>query len=131
MSTTEKGLIRTVDELTPEWLAEAIGRPVAELLGTERIGTGQMSHSHRVTFTAGGAVNNNLSVALGGGNLVVTDTAETITTSIAGAVTAPPYTVESSLPGRDCREPQRHEPGRWLGPHRAPSNPGESARRQR
>jgi hypothetical protein len=43
-------LIRTIDELTPEWLEVALGRSVAELRGTERIGTGQMSHSHRVAF---------------------------------------------------------------------------------
>jgi hypothetical protein len=54
--TNQKRLIRTVDELTAEWLGAALGRPVVELKGTERIGTGQMSHSHRVTFTAGGAV---------------------------------------------------------------------------
>jgi hypothetical protein len=46
-------VIRTIDELTPEWLAGVLGRPGVELLGTERIGTGQMSHSHRVTFTGG------------------------------------------------------------------------------
>ncbi len=55
MSTTANGLIRTVDELTPEWLAEAIGRPVDELRSSERIGTGQMSNSHRVTFTTPGS----------------------------------------------------------------------------
>lgn len=60
MSSTEPAsssdrLIRTIDELTPEWLAGALGRPVAEVLGSDRIGTGQMSHSHRVTFLADGS----------------------------------------------------------------------------
>ena len=41
-------LIRTVDELSAEWLGGAIGRTGVELLGTERIGTGQMSESRRV-----------------------------------------------------------------------------------
>jgi aminoglycoside phosphotransferase (APT) family kinase protein len=49
----EATLIRTIDELTPAWLAATLGRDGLELLGSERIGTGQMSHSHRVTFTAG------------------------------------------------------------------------------
>jgi hypothetical protein len=48
-------LIRTVDELTPEWLGAVLGRSGLELRGTERIGTGQMSHSHRVRFVADGA----------------------------------------------------------------------------
>ncbi|HWF53197.1 MAG TPA: phosphotransferase [Solirubrobacteraceae bacterium] len=46
-------LIRTPDELTSDWLSEALGRPGLELRGTERIGTGQMSQSHRVRFRAG------------------------------------------------------------------------------
>jgi Phosphotransferase enzyme family len=50
-SSTDR-IIRTVDELTPEWLGDALGRPIAEVGGIERIGTGQMSHSHRVTFAA-------------------------------------------------------------------------------
>ena len=48
----DQPLLRTIDELTPGWLAAALGRPVSELHGAERIGTGQMSHSHRVMFTA-------------------------------------------------------------------------------
>ncbi|HEY2161691.1 MAG TPA: phosphotransferase [Solirubrobacteraceae bacterium] len=60
MSSTEDNpsterVIRTIDELTPQWLGEALGRPVAELHGTDRIGTGQMSDSYRVTFTASGS----------------------------------------------------------------------------
>src|SRR5262245_19140551 len=38
-----------------------------------------------LTFPAHGGVNNNLSVAISGSNFVVTDTAETINTSISGA----------------------------------------------
>lgn len=45
-------LIRTPDEITSAWLAGALGRPGLELVGTERIGTGQMSQSHRAAFTA-------------------------------------------------------------------------------
>src|SRR5437763_10268231 len=50
-----KPLIRTIGELTPQWLSAALGRDVVELRETERSGTGQMSHSHRVTFTADGS----------------------------------------------------------------------------
>jgi hypothetical protein len=45
-------LIRTVEEITSAWLSEAVGRPGLELLGIERIGTGQMSQNHRVRFTS-------------------------------------------------------------------------------
>jgi hypothetical protein len=48
-------LIRTAEELTPQWLGAVLGRSGVELLGAERIGTGQMSHSHRVSFVAAGA----------------------------------------------------------------------------
>ena len=47
-------LIHTAEEITGEWLAAVLGRNGIELLGTDRIGTGQMSQSHRVTFTAAG-----------------------------------------------------------------------------
>ena len=47
--------IRLADEITADWLAEALDRPGLELLDVERIGTGQMSLSHRVTFCAGGS----------------------------------------------------------------------------
>ncbi len=43
-------LIRTPDELTDSWLADALQRPGLTILSTERIGTGQMSQSHRITF---------------------------------------------------------------------------------
>ncbi len=42
-------------EIDGEWLAEALGEEDGlELLGTERIGTGQMSQSHRVSFSGSG-----------------------------------------------------------------------------
>jgi hypothetical protein len=51
---TTVSLIRTPDELTSEWLSTALGRPGLSCTGVERIGTGQMSQSHRVTFTENG-----------------------------------------------------------------------------
>jgi hypothetical protein len=47
---TRPSLIRTPDELTPEWLAGVLGAGSLDVLGTERVGTGQMSQSHRVRF---------------------------------------------------------------------------------
>src|SRR5689334_18097477 len=47
-------VIRTPDELTAGWLGGVLGRDGLELHGLERIGTGQMSQSHRVSFSAGG-----------------------------------------------------------------------------
>jgi hypothetical protein len=46
-------LIRTPSEIDAAWLARVLGREGIELLGTERIGTGQMSQSHRLRFRAG------------------------------------------------------------------------------
>ena len=46
--------IRLAQDITADWLGAALDRPGLELLDVERIGTGQMSHSHRVTFCAGG-----------------------------------------------------------------------------
>lgn len=43
-------LIRTPVEITADWLGEVLGRPGLELTAIERIGTGQMSQSHRVSF---------------------------------------------------------------------------------
>jgi hypothetical protein len=43
--------IRTPEELTAEWLAAALDRPAVDLIRIERIGTGQMSQNHRVTFS--------------------------------------------------------------------------------
>lgn len=51
---TTAPFIRTPDELSAEWLEGALGRSGVELVGTERIGTGQMSQNHRVVFTADG-----------------------------------------------------------------------------
>ena len=47
-------VVRTPDDLTAEWLADAVGAPV-ESFETERIGTGQMSQNHRVRLTGDGA----------------------------------------------------------------------------
>ncbi len=44
-------LVRTPDQITAEWLAATLGSGPLELVSLERIGTGQMSQSHRVTFT--------------------------------------------------------------------------------
>ena len=52
MAITRAPFIRTPEEITAEWLGSALGRPGLELLGSERIGTGQMSQSHRVSFRA-------------------------------------------------------------------------------
>src|SRR4051794_20428778 len=48
-------LVKTIEELTSGWLATALGRAVREF-GVERIGTGQMSLSYRVTLVAGDSV---------------------------------------------------------------------------
>lgn len=49
--TTSSLLIRTPDLITAEWLGAALGTPVADVVSTERIGTGQMSQNHRVRYT--------------------------------------------------------------------------------
>lgn len=43
-------LIRTADEISDRWLGEVLGSTDLALISTTRIGTGQMSHSHRVCF---------------------------------------------------------------------------------
>jgi hypothetical protein len=48
------GFVRLAEDITADWLAVVLDRPGLELLDVERIGTGQMSQSHRVTFCAGG-----------------------------------------------------------------------------
>jgi len=48
-------LIKTIEELTEEWLADALGREVPGFTA-ERIGTGQMSLSYRVTLGPGDSV---------------------------------------------------------------------------
>ncbi len=45
-----EGVIRVPEEITGEWLCAALGEDGLELLQRERIGTGQMSQSHRVSF---------------------------------------------------------------------------------
>lgn len=47
-------LIKTVEELNADWLGEVLGKPGLEIADVEAIGTGQMSTSHRVRFSAGG-----------------------------------------------------------------------------
>jgi hypothetical protein len=44
-------IIRTVDELDPEWLQAALGCGAIAALAAERIGTGQMSESHRISIS--------------------------------------------------------------------------------
>ncbi|WP_205696883.1 phosphotransferase family protein [Conexibacter sp. SYSU D00693] len=58
-------LIRTPDLITAGWLAEVLGRRL-ELLDRARIGTGQMSQSHRVRFRdpAGGGAEESVVVKL-------------------------------------------------------------------
>ncbi len=43
----------TVADLTPEWFAEVLNRPGAQVASIEAIGTGQMSQNHRVRFSDG------------------------------------------------------------------------------
>jgi hypothetical protein len=50
------GLIRTPDEITPEWLAAAVGDGPIEISSIARIGTGQMSQNHRISYTNDGGV---------------------------------------------------------------------------
>src|SRR4051812_50111769 len=40
--------VRVLEDLSPEWLSDVLGAPV-DSFTTERIGTGQMSLSHRVS----------------------------------------------------------------------------------
>lgn len=47
-------ILKSPDEITDAWLSAALGREGLKVTGTERIGTGQMSQNHRVTFTANG-----------------------------------------------------------------------------
>ncbi len=47
----EAEVLRTVDELTAEWLASALGVRAVASFETEPVGTGQMSDSHRVRLT--------------------------------------------------------------------------------
>jgi hypothetical protein len=57
-------LIRSAEEIGASWLEQALGRPALELLGSEPIGTGQMSESHRVRFREGGGAEESVVVKL-------------------------------------------------------------------
>jgi hypothetical protein len=48
-------LIHGPQDITDEWMGLALERVGLKIVSTERIGTGQMSQSHRVTFTSTGA----------------------------------------------------------------------------
>jgi hypothetical protein len=50
----DSALIRGPEQITSEWLELALDRPGARLLDRQRVGTGQMSQSHRVSFTSDG-----------------------------------------------------------------------------
>src|SRR5690349_6875557 len=49
-TTTTTALIKFPEEISDQWLAGVLGLTEAKVLGTTRIGTGQMSQSHRVQF---------------------------------------------------------------------------------
>src|SRR2546427_7080756 len=44
-------IIHTAEDLDPDWLARALGSGPVAAFALERIGTGQMSESHRVSLT--------------------------------------------------------------------------------
>ncbi|HEX4465542.1 MAG TPA: phosphotransferase [Solirubrobacteraceae bacterium] len=44
-------VIRTPEQVNAEWLSAVLARPGLEVVSVERIGTGQMSQSHRVRFS--------------------------------------------------------------------------------
>jgi hypothetical protein len=44
-------MIKTLEDLTPGWLAGVLGQTSLTIDGTQAIGTGQMSQSHRISFT--------------------------------------------------------------------------------
>ncbi len=48
-------LIRLPEQITAQWLSAALGCPGLQLTDVQRIGTGQMSLTFRVSFTDGGA----------------------------------------------------------------------------
>jgi hypothetical protein len=43
-------LIREPADITDSWLCQALRRPGLRVLGTQRVGTGQMSQTHRVSY---------------------------------------------------------------------------------
>ena len=51
---SEARLIRTVDEITGEWLGTVLGEPGLEVGEVTAIGTGQMSDSYRVGYSSAG-----------------------------------------------------------------------------
>jgi hypothetical protein len=57
-------LIRGPGEISAAWLEEVLARPGLEVLGSEQIGTGQMSQSHRVRFTDNGGAEESVIVKL-------------------------------------------------------------------
>lgn len=57
-------LIRTSEEVTAEWLGVVLGRSGLELVAVERIGTGQMSQVHRVSFSGDGPASESVVVKL-------------------------------------------------------------------
>src|SRR5215207_4435785 len=46
---TSRGVIKTADGITAEWLGSVLGADGLELIGVEAIGTGQMSKVYRVS----------------------------------------------------------------------------------
>lgn len=50
-ATTTAALIKYPEEITGEWLGAVLGTPGLLVTGSQAIGTGQMSQSHRVTYT--------------------------------------------------------------------------------
>ncbi len=54
--TAAQRLIRTSEEITEEWLGGVLGRPELQIADVTRIGTGQMSQSHRVRLADGDSV---------------------------------------------------------------------------
>jgi thiamine kinase-like enzyme len=51
MATEPVKIIRSCEDLDPAWLAQALGSGSVASFTSEKIGTGQMSESHRVTLT--------------------------------------------------------------------------------
>src|SRR4051794_36157508 len=57
-------LIKLPTEISGPWLGAVLGLDEASLLGTKRIGTGQMSSSYRVRFAAAGGPERSVVVKL-------------------------------------------------------------------
>src|SRR5829696_6300350 len=47
---TSRGVIKTADGITAEWLGSVLGADGLEMIGVEAIGTGQMSKVYRVSY---------------------------------------------------------------------------------